>query len=210
MKFQLAAVSTLLLASCAQTIDPRYAITKDEFETMKGWQLNSTADGAMSGAAIGAATGAGYAAIRGGKKDDIKNAAIGGGIAGGIAGGAFGFNQGDKKGKELVQKKRNTKAIQSEIAARTKHARNANKQAQQWLTKLRASVASGKLTDSELAQQKKDFAKQIDGVINSLELTPDLKGGPGAAGLNAQISELKRSRAQIDQLGSQAGKVKKA
>ena len=207
MKFQLAAVSMLLLVSCAQTIDPRYAITKDEFETMKGRQIKHTADGVMRGAVVGAAVGAGTAALTGG---DVKKAAIGGGIAGGLAGGALGFNQGDKKGKEIVQQKRDTKAIQSEIAARTKQARDANKQAQQWLAKLRTSAASGNLTDSQLAQQKKDAGKAIDEAINNLQLTPDLKGGPGAAGLTAQINELKRSRAQIDKLGSQAGKVKKA
>jgi len=207
MKFQLAAVSMLLLASCAQTIDPRYAITKDEIETMKSKQFRHTADGAMQGAVVGAALGAGTAALTGG---DVKKAAIGGGIAGAIGGGALGFNQGDKKGKELVQQKRNTKAIQSEIAERTKDARNKNKQAQQMLAKLRAGVTSGNLTESQLSQEKRKATNAIDEAINNLQLTDELKGGPGAAGLNAQISELKRSRAQIEQLGSQAGKVKKA
>ena len=71
MKFQLAAVSTLLLASCAPTIDPTYAITKDEFETMKNRQILHTADGTMRGAVIGAGMAAGTAAVSGGKKDDI-------------------------------------------------------------------------------------------------------------------------------------------
>ena len=78
------------------------------------------------------------------------------------------------------------------------------------LAKLRAGVTSGNLTESQLSQEKRKATNAIDEAINNLQLTDELKGGPGAAGLNAQISELKRSRAQIEQLGSQAGKVKKA
>ena len=197
-----------MVASCASTIDPNYAITKDEFKTMRQRQAAHTADGALKGAAVGSILGAGMAAINGGSQKDIQKAAITGGIAGGLAGGVSGFKKGDSKGKEIVRSKRSTKSIQADIADRTKKARESSAQAQQWLTKMRAQVAAGELNGNALKNLKEEATEAIEASIKNLELTPELKGGPGAAGLQIQINTLKNYRQQILKIGAE-GTVQK-
>ena len=203
----LVAVS-LLMASCASTVDPNYAITKDELETMRTRQAAHTVDGALKGAAVGSIMGAGMAALHGGNKRDIENAAIEGGVAGGVAGGVLGFQEGDKKGKKIVQNKRDTKSIQADIADRTRKAREATLQAQGWLKKMQSGVASGKLTGSALKDQREKAAAAIDASIKNLELTPELKGGAGSSGLQSQLNTLKNCRQQIAKVGAE-GTVQK-
>lgn len=199
---------TLMAASCTSTIDPNYAITKDEFKTMRQRQAAHTADGALKGAAVGSILGAGMAAINGGSQKDIQKAAITGGIAGGLAGGVSGFKKGDSKGKEIVRNKRSTKSIQAEIAEKTKKARESASQAQGWLDKMRAGFAAGKLTGNALKKQSDQASAAIENSIKNLELTPELKGGPGAAGLQSQINTLKNCRQQILKIGAE-GTVQK-
>lgn len=199
---------TLMVASCTSTIDPKYAITKDEFKTMRQRQAAHTADGALKGAAVGSILGAGVSALNGGSQKDIQKAAITGGVAGGLAGGFAGFKQGDSKGKEIVRNKRDTKSIQSEIAERTKQARESSAQAQGWLDKMRSGFAAGKLTGPALKKQSEQASAAIAESIKNLELTPELKGGPGAAGLQNQINTLKNCRQQIIKMGAE-GTVQK-
>jgi hypothetical protein len=199
---------SLLFASCASTVDPNYAINKDELETMRSRQAAHTVDGALKGAAVGSVMGAGMAALRGGDKKDIQKGAIQGGVAGGLAGGVLGFQEGDKKGKKIVQNKRDTKSIQADIADRTRKAREATVQAQGWLKKMQSGVAAGKLTGSALKDQREKAAAAIDASIKNLELTPELKGGPGSSGLQSQINTLKNCRQQIAKVGAE-GTVQK-
>jgi hypothetical protein len=159
---------TLMVASCTSTIDPKYAITKDEFKTMRQRQAAHTTDGALKGAAVGSILGAGMTALNGGSQKDIQKAAITGGIAGGLAGGFAGFKKGDSKGKEIVRNKRSTKSIQAEIAERTQQARESSAQAQVWLDKMRAGFAAGKLTGSALKKQREQASAAIENSIKNL------------------------------------------
>jgi hypothetical protein len=142
-RLQLAFVGTLMLASCAQTIDPQYRATADELETMKQAQAAYTADGAMTGAVVGAATGAGLAALNGGDKNDIAKGAAVGGIAGGLGGGMLGFQKGDQEGKGKVTQKRSQKELEKEVLARTNSLKQEIKTQDKWLVKLRAQSAAG-------------------------------------------------------------------
>jgi outer membrane lipoprotein SlyB len=199
---------TLMVASCTSTIDPKYAITKDEFKTMRQRQAAHTTDGALKGAAVGSILGAGMTALNGGSQKDIQKAAITGGIAGGLAGGFAGFKKGDNKGKEIVRNKRSTKSIQADIADRTQKARESSAQAQQWLNRMRAQVSAGELTGNALKNLKEEATEAIEDSIKNLELTPELKGGPGAAGLQSQINTLKNYSQQISKLSAE-GAVQK-
>ena len=208
IRFHTLIAITLMVASCSSTIDPKYAITKDEFKTMRQLQASHTTDGALKGAAVGSILGAGMTALNGGSQKDIQKAAITGGIAGGLAGGVAGFKKGDSEGKNTVQNKRDTKSIQADIADRTQKARKSSALAQQWLNKLRASFAAGKLTGNALKKNREEVSAEIDKSIKDLELTPELKGGPGAAGLQSQINTLKNCRQQILKIGAE-GTVQK-
>ncbi|WP_461785682.1 hypothetical protein [Prosthecobacter sp.] len=208
IRFTSLIATTLMVASCTSTIDPNYAITKDEFKTMRQRQATHTADGALKGAAVGSILGAGTAALNGGSQKDIQKAAITGGVAGGLAGGFAGFKKGDSKGKEIVRNKRSTKSIQADIADRTKMARESSAQAQQWLAKMRAKVAAGELTGKALKNQQEEATEAIEASIKNLELTPELKGGPGAAGLQSQINTLRNYSQQISKLSAE-GAVQK-
>ncbi len=175
---------------------------------MRQRQAAHTADGALKGAAVGSILGAGTAALNGGSQKDIQKAAITGGVAGGLAGGLAGFKKGDSKGKEIVRNKRSTKSIQADIADRTKMARESSAQAQQWLAKMRAKVAAGELTGKALKNQQEEATEAIEASIKNLELTPELKGGPGAAGLQSQINTLRNYSQQISKLSAE-GAVQK-
>ncbi len=166
------AAASLLLASCAATVDPQYAITEDEFETMRTSQFDHAADGAMRGAAIGALTGAGLAALQGGDGKAIATGAAAGGIAGGLVGGTMGFQKGDEAGKQLVNKKRLTKEQQKIVSNMTKEAKQKEAQASVWISKLRNGIAAGAYSDS----QAKKYADEI--VKSIYDRTETYKGSP--------------------------------
>jgi hypothetical protein len=73
---------------------------------------------------------------------------------------------------------------------------------------MRAKVAAGELTGKALKNQQEEATEAIEASIKNLELTPELKGGPGAAGLQSQINTLRNYSQQISKLSAE-GAVQK-
>lgn len=176
-RLQLALVGTLVLASCAQTIDPQYRATADELNTMKQAQAGRTADGAMAGAAVGAATGAGLAALNGGDKKDIAKGAAGGGIAGGLGGGMLGFQKGDQEGKGKVTQKRSQKELEKAVLARIDGLKLEIKTQDKWLAKLRAASAAG-VDPKAIQASAKEMLKSASADASNAASDQQYKGVP--------------------------------
>jgi hypothetical protein len=200
MKFQLAAVSTLLLASCAQTIDPRYATAQD-MNIIKQAQGYEAEKGAMKGALIGAATGAGVAALKGGdKKDIVKGAGIGA-LAGGAIGGVAGFQKGDALGKAKVTdvkaQREKEAALKKDISIMKQKRATQNA----ILSKLRSDMKSA---ESPAARAK--IAKQAETIISEMKKassqtkseTADYKSTKGYSVLAKEIAQFEKQTEQAE------------
>jgi hypothetical protein len=203
-RLQLTVVGTLMLASCAQTIDPQYRATEDELKTMKQAQTARTADGAMAGAAMGAATGAGLAALKGGDKKDIAKGAMAGGLVGGLGGGMLGFQKGDKDGKEKVSQKRSQKELEKEVLARIDSNKKIIFVQNQWLAKLRAMSANG-VDPKIIKKTAKDLLSKIDtSNTNADPQFKEAKGYQDLAGLNKKSNDLTASIKEFSEEGEKA------
>jgi len=177
-RLQLALVGTLMLASCAQTIDPQYRATADELETMKQAQAAYTKDGAMTGAVVGAATGAGLAALNGGDKKDIAKGAAAGGIAGGLGGGTLGFQKGDQEGKGKVTQKRSQKELEKAVLARIDGLKRQIETQDKWLAKLRAQSAAG-ANPKSIQDNAKEMLKAASADASNTASDQQFKGVAG-------------------------------
>jgi uncharacterized protein YcfJ len=187
---------TLLLASCANTIDPRFATTDDELRTMKQAQFAYTADGAMKGAATGAAAGAIGSAVSGGNKKDIQKAAVTGGIAGGALGGFAGFQKGDQAGKKKVAEKRSRQVIESEITAKTKNLRTLTASAERKIKQLREAQAAGE-SPAAIQKEAKKYYSDYSKLVATNAAGSDYKGVSGESSHTAAFKKAKELDAAL-------------
>jgi hypothetical protein len=207
IKFSGAICFVLAVASCAQTIDSRYALSSDEMKTMKQAQFAHTADGVMKGAAIGAATGALTSALSGGSSDDIQKAALAGGIAGGTAGGIMGFQQGNQAGKNKVVEKRSRQAIEKEIASKTQNLRNLTALAERQIDLLRKAEKEGQKPEAIKAQARKIY-DDYSNMIASNSYSDEYKGKVGDRMLSEQVKKAKSLETALSKI-MQEGNVQK-
>jgi hypothetical protein len=198
IKFQLAAVSTLLLASCAQTIDPRYAMTADEMKTMKDAQVSHTTDGALKGAAVGAAGGALAALVAGGDRDAIIKGAAVGAVVGGTAGGVHGYKEGDAKGKAKVIDKRQRQVIEAGIQRKTASLNSAINVVNTQIKRLKEAQAAGESPAAIQAQAK----KLNDSLSKVIQANGQEAIEKGLKGSSAHLAALKKTNAAQKQLQS--------
>ena len=205
MKFQLAAVSTLLLASCAQTIDPRYAITKDEMKTMKDAQFSETADGAMKGAAIGAAGGALATLVAGGDRDAIIKGAAVGAVVGGTAGGVQGYKKGDAQGKARVTDKRQRQAIEAGIQKKIANLNSLINVVNANIIRLKEAQAAG-VSPAAIQAEAKKLNDSLSKGIQTNGQEPIEKGLKGSS---AHLAAIKKTNAAQKQLQSITSNNKK-
>jgi hypothetical protein len=199
MKFQLAAVSMLLLASCAQTIDPRYAMTADEMKTMKDVQLSETADGAMKGAAIGAAGGALTALVTGGDRDAIIKGAAIGAVVGGTAGGAQGFKKGDAQGKSMVTDKRQRQTIEAGIQKKIKNLNSMINVVNANIIRLKEAQAAG-VSPAQIQAEAKKVNDVLTKRIQDNEQAPIEKGQKGSSAHLQAIKKVNAAQKQLQDL----------
>jgi hypothetical protein len=205
MKFQLAAVSMLLLASCAQTIDPRYAMTADEMKTMKDAQVSHTADGAMKGAAIGAAGGALAALVAGGDRDAIIKGAAVGAVVGGTAGGVHGYKEGDAKGKSKVTDKRQRQAIEAGIQKKIASLNSAINVVNVQIKRLKEAQAAGENPAAIQAQAKK-LNDNLTKVIQANGQESIEKGLKGSSAHLTALRKINTTQKQVNSLVSNSNK----
>jgi hypothetical protein len=197
----------VLMASCASTIDPRYALSDDEMKTMSQAQFAYTADGAMKGAAIGAGTGALTAALSGGNKKDIQKGALTGGLAGGTVGGIMGFQKGDQAGKNKVQEKRSRQVVEKEIAAKTSNIRRLSSLAERQIRLLRTAQQEGQ-DPAAIKAQAKRIHSEYSKSLKSNSYSDEYKGMAGDRTLAAQVKKAKDLETTLSKI-MQEGNVQK-
>jgi hypothetical protein len=205
IKFQLAAVSMLLLASCAQTIDPRYAMSSDEMKTMKDAQRTHTADGAMKGAAIGAAGGALAVLVAGGDRDAIIKGAAVGAVIGGTAGGVQGYKEGDAKGKAKVTDKRERQSIEADIQRKTASLNSAINVVNAQIKRLKEAQAAGVSPAAIQAEAK----KLNDSLTKVIQANGQESIEKGLKGSSAHLAAVKKTIAAQKQVQSMTNNNKK-
>jgi len=140
----------------------------DDLKTIRQARMVWTVAGAAKGAAIGAILRGGLVALSGGDSSAIRNAAISGGIAGGFAGAVEGQAQGGRKGAETVEKKRQARRTEAEIADAISGAQKFNEAVAKFNAKLRIRVGS-QSSKSEMRNFKKDAGKVVDQIDRQIK-----------------------------------------